>query len=291
MVNDSPYECPNCLDGMLFPRGECPQCGSRFRGKGRLNRKERKGWEEEVRKRISSSEFQEMVALARESLSIPEGGWPEAEMIARLWAVHIAAWCNYCWSLDIFQRSMLPIKEEQARVEYLRPVLGDALAKVVAEYTMPKPSRAHNIDWLLCAKLIAARLCTVVGVDNVQDMFLHMLCPKSRNPESWRMKPIKSGQDPFRRQFGYFIQAVLPYAGEGVTRRPLKDQIDAAARATFDLLHGKITWDDCRRVYARAFPFFPSESTEALRVRATQATKDLPYDDILRFAHSFFGLG
>jgi hypothetical protein len=107
------------------------------------------------------------------------------------------------------------------------------------------------------------------------------------------MKPIKAGRDPLRGQFGYFIQAVLPFAGEGTSRRPFKGYIDAAARATFDLLQGKATWDDCRRVYARAFPFFPTESTEALRVRATQATKvlPLPYDDILRFARSFFGIG
>lgn len=236
MVNDSPYECLDCLDGILFPHGECPQCGSRFRRKGRLNREERRGWDREVRSRISSSEFQGMVVLARKSLSIPEGGWPEAEMNARLWAVHIGAWCNYCWSLDIFQKSMLPIEEEQARVEYLRPVLGDALARIVAEYTMPKPPRAYAVDWLLGAKLIATRLCSFVGIDNVQDMFLYILRPDSRNPESWRMKRIEQGQDTFLRQFGRFIQAVLPLAEEEVSRRPFKGYIDAAARATFDLL-------------------------------------------------------
>jgi len=152
------------MDGMLFPRGECPQCGPRFRRKGRLNREERKGWLQEVKRRISSSEFQEIVVLARKSLTIPENGLPTAEMNAFLWAAYIGAWCNYCWALEQFQRSILPIEGEEARAEYLRPMLGK-FAEVVAQYTMPTPPRAQAIDWLLCAKLIASRLCALVDID------------------------------------------------------------------------------------------------------------------------------
>lgn len=287
MVNHSPYECPNCLDGLLFPRGECPQCGSRFRRKEKLDREERKGWEGEVKSRISSNEFQKMIALARKSLTIPENGLPAAQMNAFLWAVHIGAWCNYCWSLETFQRCMLPIEGERARAEYLRPALGK-LAEVVAQYTMPTPPRAQAVDWLLCAKLIAARLCSFVGIDNVRDMLMYILCPDSRNPESWHLRRIRQGQDPFRRQFGRFIQALLPLAEEEVSRRRFKGYIDAAARATFDLLQREATWEQCRRAYARAFPFYMPESTEALRVRAKRATQKLPYGDILSVARSFF---
>ena len=102
------------------------------------------------------------------------------------------------------------------------------------------------------------------------------------------MRRIKPGQDPFRRQFGRFIQALLPFAEEEVSRRPFKTYIDAAARATFDLLQRKATWEQCRRAYARAFPFFMPESTEALRVRAKRATQKFPYSDILSVARSFF---
>ena len=59
-------------------------------------------------------------------------------------------------------------------------------------------------------------------------MFVYILSPESRNPESWRMRPIRPGQDPFRRQFGRFIHALLPLAEEEVSRRPFKDYIDAA---------------------------------------------------------------
>ena len=288
MVNHSLYECPDCLDGLLFPRGECPQCGSRFRRKGRLNREERKGWEGEVKSRISSNEFQEMVALARKSLTIPDDGLPAAEMNDFLWAVHIGAWCNYCWALETFQKAILPMKGEGERAEYFRPYLGK-VAEVVASYTMPTPPRAQAVDWLICTKLIASRLCSMVGIDNVQDMFLYILCPESRNPESWHISKIKPGQDPFRRQFGYFIQAVLPFVKEGISRRPFKGYIDAAARMTFDLFDGKATWDECRRAYAKAFPFFMPESTEALRVGANRAKQKFPDKDILRVARSFFG--
>jgi hypothetical protein len=240
-----------------------------------------------VKSRISSNEFQEMIALARKCLTIPENGLPAAEMNAFLWAAHIGAWCNYCWALELFQRRMLPIEGEQARAEYLRPALGK-LAEVVAKYTMPTPPRAQAIDWLLCAKLIAARLCSFLGIDNVQGMFLYILCPESRDPKSWHMRRIGPGQDPFRRQFGHFVQALLPFSEDGASRRPLKGYIDSAARATFDLLNGKATWDQCRIAYARAFPFFMPESTEALRVRARRATQKIPYGDILRIARSFF---
>jgi len=225
--------------------------------------------------------------LAQKSLLLPEDGWPEVEMNARLWAVHIAAWCNYCWSLETFQRHMLPIMEEKARAEYLRSALGK-LAEVVAQYTMPTPPRAQQIDWLLCAKLIAARLCSFLGIDNVQDMFLYILCPESRKPESWRLRRVRPGQDPFRRQFGHFVQALLPFSEDRVSRRPLKGYIDSAARATLELLQRRATWDECRKAYARAFPFYMPESTEALRVRAGRAAQKIPYADVLQVARSFF---
>jgi hypothetical protein len=183
---------------------------------------------------------------------------------------------------------MLPIKEEQARADYLRPALGK-LAEVVAQYTMPTPPRAQAVDWLLCAKLIAARLCSFLGIDNVQDMFLYILCPESRKPESWRLRQIKSGQAPFRRQFAYFAQALLPFSEEGTSGRRLRGYIDSAARATFDLLQKKATWEECRKAYARVFPFYMPESTEALRVRARRAAQKIPYSDVLKVARSFFG--
>ena len=287
MANDSPYECPDCLDGMLFPRGECPQCGSHFRKEGRLKREERRELEREVRTRISSSDFQEMIALARKSLTIPENGIAPSEKDTFLWAVHIGAWCNYCWSLETFQKYMLPIEGEKARAECLRPALGE-LAEVVAQYTMPDPPRAQAVDWLLCAKLIAARLCSFLGIDNVQDMFLYVLCPESRKPESWRLRQIRHGQDPFRRQFGYFAQALLPFGQDETSKRPMKGYIDSAAQATFELLQKRATWEKCRKAYAHAFPFYMPESTEAMRMRAGRAARKIPYSGVLKFARSFF---
>jgi hypothetical protein len=287
MVNDSSYECEECLDGILWPRGECPECGSRFRREGRTKREERRQWEQEVKTRISSSDFQEMITLARKSLTIPENGMSPEDAYAFLWTVHFGAWCNYSWSLEVFQRKMLPIKEEKARAELLRPAMGKH-AEVIAHFSMPEPPRAQAVDWLLCAKLIAARLCSFLGIDNVEDMFLYVLCPESRKPESWRLKQIRRGQDPFRRQFGYFAQALLPFGQGETSRRPMKDYIDSAARATFELLQKKETWDKCRKVYAGAFPFYMPESTEAIRVRAGRASHKIPYDDVLKFARSFF---
>ncbi|MFC2044726.1 hypothetical protein ACFLT8_06015 [Chloroflexota bacterium] len=287
MVNDSPYECPDCMDGMLFPRGECPQCGSRFRREGRPKHEERREWAKEVKTRISSGDFQEMIALARKSITIPQNGMTLGDAKAFLWAVHIGAWCNYSWSLEAFQRKMLPIKEEKARAELLRPAMGK-MAEVIAHYSMPEPPRAQAVDWLLCAKLIAARLCSFLGIDNVEDMFFYVLCPESRKPESWRLRQIRQGQDPFQRQFGYFAQALLPFGQDGTSKRLLKGYIDSAARATFALLQGKATWEECRKAYARAFPFYMTESTEAMRVRAGRASHKIPYDDVLKFARFFF---
>jgi len=288
MDNESPYECAQCLDGILWPRGECPECGSRFRRKGHLTREESEGWRKEVRSRFSSNEFQELIALARKSLTIPEKGLSPTEANALLWSVHLAVWCNYCWSLETFQRHMLPIEKEKDRAEYLRPALGK-LADVVAWYFMPTPPRAQSVDWLLCARLIAARLCSYLGIDNVQDMFLYVLCPESRKPESWRLRRVREGQDPYRRQFANFVQALLSFDDSGKSRRPMKGYVDSAARATFELLQNKVTWEECRKAYTRAFPFYMPESTEALRVRARRASQKIPYNEVLKAARSFFG--
>jgi len=287
MVNDSAYECAECLDGILWPRGECPECGSHFRKEGRPKREERRQWDQEVKARISSSDFQEMIALARKSLTIPENGMSPEDAYAFLWAVHFGAWCNYSWSLEAFQRKMFPIKEEKARAELLRPAMGKQ-AEVIAHFSMPEPPRAQAVDWLLCAKLIAARLCSFLGIDNVEDMFLYVLCPESRKLESWRLRQIRKGQDPFRRQFGYFAQAVLPFGQDETSKRLLKGYIDSAARSTFELLQKKTTWEECRKTYANAFPFYMPESTEAMRVRAGRAAEKIPYDNVLKFARSFF---
>ena len=162
------------------------------------------------------------------------------------------------------------------------------MAEVIAHYSMPEPPRPQAVDWLLCAKMMAARLCSFLGIDNIEDMFCYVLCPESRKPESWRLKQIRQGQDPFRRQFGYFAQALLPFGQSETSKRPMKDYIDSAARATFELLQKKATWEECRKVYARTFPFYMPDSTEAMRVRAGRAARKIPYNDVLKVARSFF---
>jgi hypothetical protein len=96
-----------------------------------------------------------------------------------------------------------------------------------------------------------------------------------------RLRQIRQGQDPFRRQFGYFAQALLPFGKGGTSKPSLKRYIDSAVRSTFELFQNRTTWEECRKLYAYTFPFYMSESTEAMRVRAGRAAQKISYKDVL----------
>lgn len=274
---------PRAIPGHISPR---PQYGPRVRKEKRLKKQERKDWKRQVNAQISSADFQEMVSLARKSLMLPESGLPAEQVDAFLFSSFLAAWCNYCWSLEPFQRRFLALEGKEARTEYLRPMLGK-FSELIAEYTMPEQSRPQAVDWLLCTKLIAARLSSILGIDNTSDMFLYILSPELRSPESWHLRRINPGQNPFRRQFERFTEALMLFSEEEPSNGTARKYIDTTAQLTFDLLEGKITWEESRTVYARTFPFYSVELPDAHRMRAKRATHKLPYSEILKAAGSF----
>jgi hypothetical protein len=244
-------------------------------------------WKQQIADRINSSEFQEMVTLARKTLTLPENGYPPQQAIMFLFSASLAVWCNYCWSLETFQRKFLALKGEEARVEFLRPVLGEH-APLVAKYTMPEPPRAQCVDWLLCAKLIAARLSTFLGIDNGSDIILYLLSPDLRPPESWQLKPVTDEEDSSRRQFTRFISAVLPVPETALSGRAMNKAIHASIRLAFDLTKDDANWEQIRAAYRRLFPFYEAVFPDTLRMRARRAVEDLPYADIFKFVKDFF---
>ena len=246
-------------------------------------------WKQQIAARVGSSEFQEMVTLARKSLTLPENGYPPQQAIMFLFSASLAVWCNYCWSLETFQRKFLALEGEQARVEFLRPVLGEH-APLVAKYTMPEPPRAHCVDWLLCAKLVSARLSTFLGIDNGSDIILYLLSPDLRPPESWQLKPAIGEEDSSRRQFTRFISAVLPVPETALSGRAMNKTIHASVRLAFDLTKDDANWEQIRAAYRRLFPFYEAIFPDTLRMRARRAVEDLPYADMLKFVMDFFNM-
>ena len=246
-------------------------------------------WKQQVADKINSAEFQEMVALARKTLTLPENGYPSQQAIMFLFSASLAVWCNYCWSLETFQRKFLALEGEKARVEFLRPILGEH-APLVAKYTMPEPPRAHCVDWLLCAKLIAARLSTFLGIDNGSDIILYLLCPDFRPPESWQLKPVTNAEDSSRHQFARFIGAVLPVPETVLSSRAMNKAIHASVRLAFDLTRDDANWEQIRTAYRRLFPFYEAVFPDTLRMRARRAVEDLPYAEILKFVTDFFAV-
>jgi len=246
-------------------------------------------WKQQIADRINSPEFQEMVALARKTLTLPEDGHPPQQAIMFLFSASLAVWCNYCWSLETFQRKFLALESEKARVEFLRPVLGEH-APLVAKYTMPEPPRAHCVDWLLCAKLVAARLSTFLGIDNCSDIILYLLSPRLRPPESWQLKPVTGEEDSSRRQFARFISTVLPVPETALSGRAMNKTIHASVRLAFDLTKDDANWEQIRGAYRRLFPFYEAVFPDTLRMRARRAVEDLPYVDMLKFVMDFFSM-
>jgi len=246
-------------------------------------------WQQQVAGRVASSEFQEMVALARKTLTLPENGYPPQQAIMFLFSASLAVWCNYCWSLEAFQRKFLALEGEKARVEFLRPVLGEH-APLVAKYTMPEPPRAQCVDWLLCAKLIAARLSTFLSIDNGSDIILYLLSPDLRPLESWQLKPVTDAEDSSRRQFTRFISAVLPLPEMALSGRAMNKTIHASVRLAFDLTKDDANWEQIRAAYRRLFPFYEAIFPDTLRMRAKRAVEDLPYADMFKFVTDFFSM-
>ena len=286
-------EMPECLewwDGESLELGEkCPECGRVGKAEPVLE----PGWEERVRSQLFSLEFQEKVILARRVLDIPDSGWPQDEAINRLLCAHIAAACSYSLSLERFQRLYLSLDEE-ARAEHLQPFFGGKWAKFIARLTMPASGRAESIEWLLACKLIAARLCSLLGqgkvtIDNVSDMFLYIVCPELKPFDSWELRPVGRGQDPWQRQFDSFLHAVSLLPDENKGRKQSRTVVATALKLTFDFLEGKVSFDECRRAYAAAFPFLIPESidpTSTAKMRAHRAAKKFPYQWILKAARS-----
>jgi hypothetical protein len=273
---------------------EVPESGKRleqekepFRDKEPVTEYESEKWKQQIADRINSAEFQEMVALARKSLTLPENGYPPQQAIMFLFSASLAVWCNYCWSLETFQRKFLALKGEEARAEYLRPVLGEH-APLFAKYTMPEPPRAQCVDWLLCAKLIAARLSTFLGIDNGSDILLYLLSPDLRPPESWQLNPVTDEENSSRRQFTRFISAVLPVPETVLSGRAMNKTIHASVRLAFDLTKDDANWEQIRAAYRRMFPFYEAVFPDTLRMRARRAVEDLPYADMLKFVMDFF---
>ena len=258
------------------------------RKKGSVTEYESDKWKQQIADRVGSSEFQEMVTLARKTLTLPENGYPPQQAIMFLFSASLAVWCNYCWSLETFQRKFLALEGEEARVEFLRPVLGEH-APLFAKYTMPEPPRAQCVDWLLCAKLIAARLSTFLGIDNGSDIILYLLSPDLRPPESWQLKPVIDEKDSSRRQFTRFISAVLPVPETALSGRAMNKTIHASVRLAFDITKDDANWEQIRVAYRRLFPFYEAVFPDTLRMKARRAVEDLPYADMLKFVMDFFG--
>ena len=267
---------------------EVPEYGKRpEQEKEPINEYASDKWKQQIVDRVNSSEFREMVALARKTLTLPENGYPPQQAIMFLFSASLAVWCNYCWSLEAFQRKFLALEGEKARVEFLRPVLGEH-APLFAKYTMPEPPRAQCVDWLLCAKLIAARLSTFLGIDNGSDIILYLLSPDLRSPESWQLKPVTGEEDSSRRQFTRFISAVLPVPKTVLSGRAMNKTIHASVRLAFDLTKDDANWEQIRVAYRRMFPFYEAVFPDTLRMRARRAVEDLPYADMLKFVTDFF---
>jgi len=266
-------EVYDCWDGELVNVGKkCPECGCR--GK---REKDPRSWERMVRTRLSSPEFEERVLLARETLSIPPGGWTPEEVPEHLLTNYLAMGISYCWSLPTFQKKLLPLKEEAERLILLRDM--GPLAEPATKLTFPRSERAYAIEWLLSAKLISSRLASWLGADNTSDIFLYLMCPKLSRPDSWKLRCLTPGNDPALVQLHRFMSALLPIPERFITKRGLRDLILASARAVRD---GKgASLEEERAAFAATFPEWGAEYPKKHEVRMRRATHRLQQEQWL----------
>jgi hypothetical protein len=202
----------------------------------------------------------------------------------------LACWTTYLWTLEPFQRKVLDIKDKDKREEFFRPAVGP-LAPLLASLTYPD-ARPQSVEWLLVGKLIASRLSSSLGIDNVPEMFLYLLCPELSPPESWELRCItEKGDDPFPRQLERFIAATLPLTEKSLSKGGIRKQAESAAYLAYQVAKGQATWEENQRAFAALFPPFSSDYSKKHQMRAKRAAKGLPYGDILKQVREFLSKG
>lgn len=290
-MNNSLPDCYECWDGADVYKGQrCPVCG-RPGKKERPESRQRRGiMRQDILRKFHSLEFQEQVRLARRTFQIPESGLSRDEAVNSLSYAGLACWTTYLWTLERFQSKILDIKGKDKREEFFRPAVGP-LAPLLASLTYPD-ARPQSIEWLLVGKLIASRLSSWLGIDNVPEIFLYLLCSELSPPESWELQYVtERGDDPFLRQLERFVEATLPLTEKSLSKGGIRKQAEAAAYLAYQVAKGEATWEENRRAFAALFPPFSSDYSKKHQVRARRAAKGLSYGEIVKQVREFLSKG
>jgi hypothetical protein len=274
-------DCRECGDGADLYKGDtCPICGRPGKKERPETHRQRNAMRQEVIRSVNSSQFQEQVKLARRTLQIPEAGLSRDEALNSIAWQYWACATTYLWTLELFQRKVLAIKEQDKREEYFRQTIGP-YAPLLACLTYPN-NRTEFLDGLIAGKLIAARLSSWLQIDNVPEIFFYLLCPELSPPESWKLHYIEETRvDPFLRQLERFIAAALPLPEGALSRNAIREQAEAAACLAYQMAKGDTTWEENRRMFATFFPSLSSDYVKKHQMRAKRAAKRLPYKDIV----------
>lgn len=291
MMNDSLPDCYECWDGADLYRGQrCSVCGRPGKRERPETRQRHATMRQDVLRKTHSLEFQEQVRLARRTFQIPESGLSRDKALNSLSYAGLACWTSYLWTLELFQKKVLDIKDKDKREEFFRPAVGP-LAPLLASLTYPD-ARPQSVEWLLVGKLIASRLSSSLGIDNVPEIFLYLLCPELSPPESWELQSItEKGDDPFLRQLERFVEAALPLTEKTLSKGGIRKQAEAAAYLAYQVAKGETTWEENRRAFAALFPPFRSDYSKKHQMRAKRASKGVSYGEIVKQVREFLSKG
>lgn len=278
--------CWYCNNGADLSRGErCPDCGQWGKKKSSKKRVGSTEWAQSVRQHIQSPEFQKKIQLYRRVLQITESTMTREQAQCELVWGPLAASIAYLWSVEPFAEKYLNMPSESERRQSLEH-LGQ-FAEGLAKLTFPD-LRPFYVERLLVSKLIAARLASWLEIDNVIEIWVYLLCPELLPPEKWQLRPLDKRQDPFRRQLERFIQALLPWPGDRVGEREIREATEAASWLFRRVSPEKVTWEYIRRVYNALFPPYRADYQELQRMRASLAAeKLLDVSMIEEFARKF----
>jgi hypothetical protein len=175
---------------------------------------------------------------------------------------------------------VLDIENQEEREKYFRQMMG-AHASLLAHLSYPN-NRSGYFDWLMALKLIAARFSSWLGVDNVPEIFLYIICPELSPPQSWQLHPIKEKRDdPLLRQMEHFVLGNLPLDEKILTKRSIRQYLEAAAYFAYRIGKGESTWEENRRMFAALFPALGSEYAKKHQIRANRAAARFVYKDVL----------
>ena len=244
--------CEECLGGVLDFDGPCPVCG----GKGYVGSPRRAGkggsdssFLAEVKRKLESPEWEEMVRRAREQVGLPAEGL-EPEVGGDLLAGAVVPLLLSYASLHPTVGPQLAGEAAEQPPDRLSTLSEDDLARGMRALSLGSPARLFNI------RLAAGHLASWLGVDNEGWVMTYLISPRRWPLDRWKPEPEgKAGLTRFRVFVDLFRSLFPVFDSPRSLKAVLLRGFAKGGRIILPEVEGEqATWEQLTDVWNALFP-------------------------------------